>query len=377
MKYQAFDRLPLLYFGTWPETKTRWHGEGLAEAFDRGRGSGGPQLPQMDDDWETSPDGDGCIWNNQGLIEPNPISDAPGEVLQDSPTSRTVRSPLGGITEISKQGSSIPHQVEPDLKPTRDDWHRFKRFLNPTDPRRWVPGHPQRIQELRQRTRVTCFLGGSLYGWLRNWMGVEQISYLMYDDPALMNDMVSDMADYFLAIAEQLLPHADFDFAYFFEDCCGRSGPLIPPNLYRQFLHPHYCRMLRWYRDKGVPFTLMDSDGDVAELLPCWLESGFDIIFPIEVGVWQASPPALRRRYGQRLRMIGGIDKHVITRGEAAIRQALEPLRPLAQEGGFLPMPDHRIPPDCSLAQFQAYLRVFQEVFGSEFQGKSQPGATA
>jgi uroporphyrinogen decarboxylase len=363
MNYRPVDRLPLYYFGTWPETKQRWRDEGLTSAFQRGRGSGGPQLPEMDEDWETGPDGEGCIWNNQGVIDPNPMPNARSEVIEQTATSRIVRSPLGGISTHSLQGSSIPHQIEPDLKATREDWQRFKHFLNPEDPRRWLAGHEQRAAELRRRGRVTCFLGGSLYGWLRNWMGVEQISLLMYDDPVLLNDMVGDMADYFLAIADKLLPRADFDFAYFFEDCCGRSGPLVPPDIYRRIFHPHYCRMLGWYRDRGVPLILMDSDGDVAQLIGCWMESGFDILFPIEVGVWQASPPAIRARYGRRLRMMGGVDKHVIPHGEAAIRRALEPLKALAREGGFLPMPDHRIPPDCSLAQFRTYLRVFQEVF--------------
>ena len=64
--------------------------------------------------------------------------------------------------------------------------------------------------------------------------------------------------------------------------------------------------------------------------------------------------------------MIGGIDKHVIPEGEAAIRQHLEPLKALAAEGGYLPMPDHRIPPNCSLEQFRTYLRIYQDVFSNE-----------
>jgi len=92
------------------------------------------------------------------------------------------------------------------------------------------------------------------------------------------------------------------------------------------------------------------------------LDSGFDIVFPIEVGTWKASPVAFRKQYGKQLRMMGGVDKHIIPQGEAAIRQHLEPLRPLVQEGGFIPLPDHRIPPHCSLEHFKTYVRVFREV---------------
>jgi len=122
--------------------------------------------------------------------------------------------------------------------------------------------------------------------------------------------------------------------------------------------------MIAEYRRRGGLLLLIDSDGKIDDLLPLWLETGFDIIFPIEVGTWKASPVALRRRHGKRLRMMGGVDKHVIPRGEAAVRTHLEALRPAVDEGGYLPMPDHRIPPDCSLDAFRTYLRVFKETFG-------------
>ncbi len=122
--------------------------------------------------------------------------------------------------------------------------------------------------------------------------------------------------------------------------------------------------MIEFYHSAGVRHVMIDSDGKVDDLLPCWLDSGFDIVFPIEIGTWRADPREFRRKYGRRVRMFGGVDKHVIPQGEAAIRAELEPLRPLVEEGGYIPIPDHRIPPDCSLDQFLTYVRVFKEVFG-------------
>ena len=76
----------------------------------------------------------------------------------------------------------------------------------------------------------------------------------------------------------------------------------------------------------------------------------------------------LRQRFAAIMdyRMMGGVNKHVIPLGEAAIRAELEPLVPLAREGGFIPLPDHRIPPDCSLADFRRYITAFKQVFNSE-----------
>lgn len=367
---EPVDRPPCLYFGTWPETKERWRAEGLDVPMRLGC-NGGPQLPEMDPDWECNPDGSGLIWDNQGLLRPWPIADGGGEVLAEDATSRTVRTAFGGIVQHSKLGSSIPHVIKHDLEPTRVSWERFRRALDPTDPRRWIDGWEGRAATLARREHATCFFGGSLYGWLRDRMGVEAISCLAYDDAELFEEMVGFMADYFIALNAPLLQRVPFDFAYIFEDCCGKSGPLLSPRIYRRFFDRHYRRLLAAYRELGVPWMLVDSDGKVDDLIPLWLDSGFDLVFPIEVGTWRADPVELRRRFGPRLRMLGGIDKHVIPQGEAAIRAHLAALRPLVEQGGYIPMPDHRIPPDTSLAQFQTYLRVFHEVFAERSQAAS------
>jgi uroporphyrinogen decarboxylase len=196
-------------------------------------------------------------------------------------------------------------------------------------------------------------------------MGVEELSYLMYDDPVLLEEILEHLANFWMTLMRPVLAKVRFDFAYFFEDCCFNTGPLVSPDLYRKHFDKYYRRLIEFYRSMGVPFMLMDSDGKVDALIDCWLDSGFDILFPIEVGTWKTDPVALRRRFGKRLRMMGGVDKHVIPRGEAAIRKHLEPLRPLVAEGGFIPLPDHRIPPHCSFEQFRTYVRVFKEVLAS------------
>jgi hypothetical protein len=61
--------------------------------------------------------------------------------------------------------------------------------------------------------------------------------------------------------------------------------------------------------------------------------------------------------------MMGGVNKHVISQGERAIREELEHLKPLAEEGGFIPIPDHRIPPDVSLEQMKNYADISRQIF--------------
>ena len=217
--------------------------------------------------------------------------------------------------------------------------------------------------DLNKSERLTPFCLGSLFGWPREWMGVEQLTYLSFDDPLLFEEIIDYLTEYYIRLFRPVLEKTRFDFAYIFEDCCCKSGPLLSPATYDKHYARYYRRLIDFCHDMGVEFVLLDSDGKVDALLPHWLASGVDIVFPIEVGTWRSDPVVLRRQYGRELRMVGGIDKHVIPKGEAAIREHLEHLKPLAAEGGYLPMPDHRIPPSCSLEEFRTYLRLFQEIF--------------
>jgi len=351
------DRLPVYFFGSWGETKRRWRREGLVT--DRLTGDAGPQIEGMDPDWEEG------LWDCHGLAHSDPIGDGERILLEETEEYLTYRDALGEVCRYSRRGESIPQILEYSLLPTRESWERFKGFLNPDDPRRRPEGWRERAAELNGSGKALVFMGGSLYGWLRNRMGVEAISCLMYDDPLLFDEMVGYMGEYFMRLFEPIVKKVRFDAAYFFEDCCGSAGPLFSPEMYARFFDRRYRDMVRFYKENGVALTMLDSDGKVEKLIPCWLGSGIDILFPVEVGVWGASPVKLRETFGAGLKMFGGVDKHVIPKGEAAIREHLNSRKPAVLQGGYLPIPDHRIPPDCSYEQFLTYVKVFREVFGS------------
>lgn len=353
MSYEDFDRVPCLYFGLWPETLERWQAEGLEGGIDAV-----PAATGLDPDFEQR------LFDGQGIRRVAPIGDVEPATLEETDDHVVRRSSIGSVEKIGRHGSSIPETLDHALKPNRADWNRFRAYLDPTDERRWLDGAQARMQSVADRDGVLAFLGGSLYGWPRNWMGVVEVSMLMYDDPDLFRDIVNYLADYFIEVNRPMLERVDFDIAYIFEDCCFNTGPLISPDAMREFMLDPYRRLVQAYGDQGVRHILIDSDGKVDDLVPVWLDAGMEIVFPIEVGTWGGDPRVLRDRHGKRIRMMGGVNKHVIPRGEAAIRAELEKFRPLVDEGGFIPLPDHRIAPDTSLEQFRTYVRVFREVFG-------------
>jgi uroporphyrinogen decarboxylase len=355
--FQPVDRIPCLYFGSWKETKERWKKEGFTG--ETGPIGTGPQLPGMDPDWEPG------LWDVHGLVQTGPVGDMEPKVLEEDDERRIIRNAIGEERLERKDGTSISHIRVYALEPTRKSWEHFKRFLDPSDPNRRPLNWQEAAKKLNERDVVTTFMGGGLYGWLRNWMGVENISYIMCEEPELFEEMVEYVAEHFMQLTGPILKVAKFDFVYFFEDCCGSSGPLFSPSMYKSFFDKYYKRMIKFYKDAGVPLVLLDCDGKTEILIPSWLGSGFDIMFPVEVGKWGANPEDLRQKFGRDLCMFGAINKNYIYRPEKELRAHLQSLKPCVDEGGFIPIPDHRIPPQVSYRQMTDYIRIFQEVFNT------------
>jgi len=57
------------------------------------------------------------------------------------------------------------------------------------------------------------------------------------------------------------------------------------------------------------------------------------------------------------------MNKHALSADQAAVDAEIERLRPLVDLGGFLPCPDHRLPPDTKWELVQYYCDRMRRVF--------------
>ena len=152
------------------------------------------------------------------------------------------------------------------------------------------------------------------------------------------------------------LREVKFDFYYIHEDMAGKGGPLMGPEMFREFILPHYKRFIEFLRSGGVEIVLVDTDGDHHALIPVFLEAGVDGFGPIERAAGM-DPVEMRHQYGRGLCMVGGIDKREIAKGPEAIRREVDrTIRPIIGQGGFIPTIDHAVQPGVSLANFRYYL---------------------
>jgi hypothetical protein len=361
LRYQSYDRLPVVHFGFWAETLEKWYHEGhLDEAELRAGSDGSPQERTVEAKL-------GFDFNWFVTYQPRATWAPLFEeiVLEELPDGFQKAIEENGAVVIRKHGvSSIPSEVDrlfkgrkeweelykPKLQWSADRVDKAKMPADAFDPRRERP------------LGLTC---GSLFGRIRDWLGVLNLAYVQVDDPPLFDEIIDTAGALCLRSTEAALATgACFDFAHFWEDICFRSGPLVNPAVFDAKVGPWYRRITDVTRAAGLDLCSLDCDGMIDSLVPTWLTNGVNVMFPIEVGTWDASIAPWRARYGRELRGVGGMDKRVFAHGKAAVDREIERLRPLVALGGYIPCPDHRIPPDAEWDTVCYYCERMRKVFG-------------
>jgi uroporphyrinogen decarboxylase len=127
---------------------------------------------------------------------------------------------------------------------------------------------------------------------------------------------------------------------------------------------PQYRRLVDLLHSYGVDVVFLDCDGYIEQLMPLWLDAGVNCMFPIEIGTWGADPVRYREEYGKDLLMIGGFDKRILAADKAEIEAEVRRLAPLVDQGGYIGLCDHRVPPDVPLEHYLHYVKCVREIWG-------------
>lgn len=342
MAYEPVDRLPVMHWSCWPETRRRWEKEGMPEDADEHAFFG--VAPHM-----------AFVHFKQGLF---PAFET--EILEETDEYIVARQEDGVVAQAWKDRSCIPHYLGFQLK-GRAEWPEYRKRLQPNMMR--IPSDLDRqVREAFASGAPVGMSAGSMIGWIRNWMGVEGLSYLCYDDRPLVSEMVDTIADLQCWCIDRIASRHEIDVAVGWEDICFRGGPLVSPDIFGECALPGYQKVSAKLRAHGIRYYMVDCDGVVDRLLPIWLEGGVNIIFPLEIGAWKADPAETRNTFGSAMRIYGGIDKLEIAKGPAAIDAEIRRRIPLMREGGFAPLPDHIITPGTSLDDYRYYLARLSQV---------------
>lgn len=362
-EYQSSDRRPNHELGVWPQTRDRWLKEAPVEA-------GKLKWNWFVEEPELELDRREFVNVIFGFIP-----QYEEEVIESTDEYEVIRNSRGIVTRGLKAGTVDGNRMSMDQyiafpveRP--EDFADVKRRLIAGIPERYPEDLDQLVRDWENRDHVlvfgnNCAVNG-FYWRAREFMGTENLSLAWYDYPDLMHEMMEFFADFVIETARPVLERIDVEYFTLNEDLSMKNGPLLSPAMYRTFILPHLKRLVEFFRSHGTQYFWIDTDGDPSVLLPQFLEAGVDTIWPCERAAG-ADPVKWRGEYGKDLRIVGGVDKRVLTQGPEAIRGHLAEFIPLIEEGGFIPTVDHTVPPDVSWDNFRWYMDYKQSLLAGDF----------
>lgn len=369
MDYSSCDRRPNHELGVWAQTRTRWEREA-------------PQaMRAMEWDWFYSEPALDLDRRDYVNVDYGFMPAYSREVLESSEAYEIVRNEKGIVTKALLEGTLDGHRMCMDQYlsfPVSEpaDFAAVKRRLVPAIPERYPDDLDARIEEWRQRDYPlvlgrNCAANG-FYWRAREFMGTEALSYAWYDHPALMHEICAFYCEFIIETSRPVLERTKVEYFTLNEDLSMKSGPLLSPATYREFIYPHMCRLVEFMLSHGVAHVAIDTDGDPTALVPLFMDAGVDTLWPLERASGM-NPVAIRQRFGKSLRLWGGVDKRVLTQGRAAIRQHLQELAPLIEEGGYIPTIDHTVPPDVSWDDFRYYMEKKTALLAGDWHTLERP----
>jgi len=349
LRFGPVDKPFMRAIGGWAETGARWRSEG----------------------WDGSPldrlfatDGVGGVGAYYG-----PIPRFEYQVIEEDDEHRIFVNHEGILMMEFKAysgNSSMPQFLRFPVE-TPDDFEQFaaerlQTMFENRVPQNWSE-HVERWKTREYPLMLFADRWGGFFGPLRNLMGLENLCLAFYDQPRLVERMMEQRADMMIELTSRILDEVEIDVFAFWEDMAFNHASLVDPRLFRRYALPHYRRVTDYVRSRGVEFVGLDSDGDITELIPIWMDAGLNLLWPFEVAAGM-DVVAVRREYGRDLAMIGGIDKRAVASGGAVMRAEVDRIMPVVAEGGYIPELDHSAPPDISWPNYCNYMEYLSRSLG-------------
>ncbi len=185
----------------------------------------------------------------------------------------------------------------------------------------------------------------------------------IYRNPEYAARHMDLIADTWIGIIHRALDTVgtNVDMVIVCDDLGTQAGPLISPEIYRQFVKPRHARMISAIKEHAGLKVVFHSCGAVHQFVGDLIDVGADALNPVQVNASDMAPADLKEEFGDRLAFWGGVDtQELLPRGTpaevaAGTRRTIEIL---GKGGGYVLNAVHdiqdEVPPENVVAMFDA-----------------------
>lgn len=269
-----------------------------------------------------------------------------------------------------RRSGFMPEYLDHPVKDQRTWEENVKWRLSPESSQRYEDLHA-RMQEARDHAAQGLIVTQNLVGgymYLRSLIGPADLLYKFYDEPELIHDCMKVWLELADAVISRHQEYVTIDELFLAEDICFKSGPLISPDMMREFLLPYYGELIENVRRRQIDrrrhlYIQIDTDGKAVPVIPVYGEIGMDVMSPFEVA--SGCDVVAIGKENPDLVIFGGIDKRILAKSKQAIDREIERILPVMRErGGYIPTCDHGVPEEVPYENYLHYRKRCIELGG-------------
>jgi hypothetical protein len=237
---------------------------------------------------------------------PSDVLMPPGFMFESRKMTRKDMWGVEYVESVAVEGTAIPdntHFLLNDIRDWRDiikapdtsgfDWEAMvKKDLE-----------TRNVDRSKSAVALDCTTAG-LFQALMAFMGFEEGMLAMYEEPEEVKALLQYLSDFLYHVATHYIDYLKPDVLGMLDDTAAWHNPFISRNMYVEFFLPHYDRLAKLGRDRGLPIS-MHNCGKCECIL--------DDLVGIGVTTWDPAQTcndlkAIKAKYGNRLVISGGWD---------------------------------------------------------------------
>ena len=249
---------------------------------------------------------------------------------------------------------------------TEEDVDAYNKFLDVSDSARYE-GMKKKAEEIYEQgyAVVVNSLSAGMFEMLTWLMGFESsFTNLALEEGAavrILDKMLDIKMTYWSnvldAIGDKVTVCQEAD------DLGTQMSLLISPDMYRRYIKPRHKELFDMIHKKSDAKVFIHSCGAIRDILPDFIESGVDIVNPVQFNASNMDAAELKKEFGKDLVFWGGgVDtQYALPKGtpqevEDNVKMMMDILR---TDGGFIFNSVHNIQADVPPKNLDAYFRTF------------------
>ena len=187
--------------------------------------------------------------------------------------------------------------------------------------------------------------------------GFQNFTKLLFKRPDFIKDVLKTIEEFLKGVIDYLVTNFSIELFFFSDDLGYKTGPLISPRHFIQFIFPKMKDFVSYCHKNSVK-AMFHSCGNINKLLDKVIETKIDGLNPLEPSA-SMDIFEIKRKYGKKITLMGNVDTiNLLSKGtpkdiELYVRKLIQHCAP---GGGFILADSHSINPQITHINYKTLI---------------------